>query len=491
MKAWKKKTIFAAALLFCLLPIVAAEAANEDIVRLGVMQFTSKADGISDRQAEIITDIFTRVLTNSKTISVMERERLDMIGREQHLNMSGLVDMGMAVEVGRIAGLQYMLLGSVTELSEIVSGGFIPLGGIGLATGSHQARATIDMRVVDVTTSEIVLSLSETGSSTEEAGGISFGGIVVSEAEFGGIQARALTAAASRLGHKIREELGGEYSHVLSADGRNIQVSLGATSGAKEGDLYLVYADGKPVYDLDGTVIEREKLNIAALKMTDVHSGYSVGSVVPEGGNPNLIQRGDKIEPLSKERAKELAKRKAFVKDRPKAVSEARNWIENSNAAPAVSTLFSVDESDTHEVPVPAISTPPTDENAQQQRETPSSPVSPEDSTPPSVPARADRAFENQSTDPAKVIPTYPINSGEANTLRIAHINAKKLKDKNAYEKYVELADAYNGDYLAAYEAGERARKLKKKDEAADWFDKSLAINPDYKPALDARDKLD
>jgi curli biogenesis system outer membrane secretion channel CsgG len=452
------KIIFTVLLWFCFSSLGNAEAANPDIVRLGVMKFASKADGISDRQAEIITDVFTRVLANSKTIAILERERLDMIGREHRLNMSGLVDMGLAVEVGRLAGCQYMILGAVTELQETASGGAIPLpffGRGGIVTGNKAARATIDMRVVDVTTSEIVFSLSGSGTSSESAGGVSVGGISMVESEFGGLKARALTAASSHLAHKIREEVGGEYSYVLSSRGKEVQINLGVTSGVKTGDLYLVYADGREILDIDGNPLEREKHNIVVLKAIDVQNSYSVCDVVPEGGNPALVRRGQKIEPISRERARDLSKRKAFVKELPRSSGTFEEVFGDGT---------------------------PSDRNLapDQEEQAPSRPA----------PVRADRPRENQSTDPGKVVMTYPLAPGEANNRRIAHINARKLNGQKAYDQYCQLADSYDGDYLAAYRAGETAQKLRKKDEAREWYGRALEINPDYEPALKAMEKL-
>jgi tetratricopeptide (TPR) repeat protein len=120
-------------------------------------------------------------------------------------------------------------------------------------------------------------------------------------------------------------------------------------------------------------------------------------------------------------------------------------------------------------------------------------PQSMRNSEPPEPPVllQPKRPLENQSTDPAKVVATYPIPSGEVNLLRIAHINARKLSGKNAYDKYTELAEAYDGDYLAAYRAGEIALSMGKKDDAREWYDKALAINPEYEPAVKSRQKLD
>ncbi|MCL1875229.1 MAG: CsgG/HfaB family protein [Synergistaceae bacterium] len=95
--------------------------------------------------------------------------------------------------------------------------------------------------------------------------------------------------------------------------------------------------------------------------------------------------------------------------------------------------------------------------------------------------------FENKSTDPAKIIINYPLDDGDKNTRRISHLNAQKLTGQKAYEAYIELANSYSGDYLAAYKAGEEARKLKNNNEALKWYDQSLSINPNYEPALRAK----
>jgi curli biogenesis system outer membrane secretion channel CsgG len=95
--------------------------------------------------------------------------------------------------------------------------------------------------------------------------------------------------------------------------------------------------------------------------------------------------------------------------------------------------------------------------------------------------------FENKSTDPAKVIATFPIDEGDKNLRRIGHLNAQKLTGQKAYKAYIELVNSYSGDYLAAYQAGEEARKLKKIDEALKWYDQALSINPSYEPAQRAK----
>ena len=99
--------------------------------------------------------------------------------------------------------------------------------------------------------------------------------------------------------------------------------------------------------------------------------------------------------------------------------------------------------------------------------------------------------FENHSTDPAKVIATYDLSSGEKNTLRVRHLNLRQYgKKKKAYDEFVKLYEEFNRDYLAAYKAGEVAGALRDYENAKFWYNKALEINPNYEPANNALDKL-
>ncbi|GHT02733.1 hypothetical protein AGMMS50276_32760 [Synergistales bacterium] len=284
---------------------IASYAANSDIVRLGVMEFVSKANGVSPMEADAIMDVFTRTLSSSKNIALLERNRLDLIAREHRLAMSGLVDVNTAAEVGKLAGMQYILLGAVTELSRIDTGANIPIpiaaiGGLVFGNRKEEVRVTIDIRIVDVTTSEVCLALSETGRATNTESGIRIAGFDYARREYGGLEARAIEDAVKSLSAEIREFLG-ESSHVLDVGGnKNIRIDVGSTAGAKPGALYLVYADGKPIRNMSGEVIDMEKIYLAALKVNHVEGAHSVSELVAKAGKIDNIRRGDKIEPTTK-----------------------------------------------------------------------------------------------------------------------------------------------------------------------------------------------
>ena len=60
----------------------------------------------------------------------------------------------------------------------------------------------------------------------------------------------------------------------------------------------------------------------------------------------------------------------------------------------------------------------------------------------------------------------------------------------NAYDRYIEMANSYEGDYIAMYQAGIIAHVLGRSNDAAMWFDKTLSVNPNYEPARTAKENL-
>lgn len=425
---------------------------NNNIVRMGVMKFLNRAEGVTDQQAAAVGDIFARMLTNSKSIAVIERDQLEAIASEHRLSVSGLVDADSAVRIGKIAGCQYMLLGAVTNLAKKGTQTNLWLWG----QTNQEATATIDVRVVDVETTEVILSLSETGKSSQSGSTFNFYGMTNETVDLAGMEAGAIAEATSKLGFKIREALTGEYPQVLTAGGRDITLNVGATSGAQKGAYWRVYTDGEEIHDVDGTLLGRKMNNIAIVRIAEVQTDFSIANIPEGGGKAEVVRRGDKIQPITQSDAKDLIKQKAFPKERPRQrlgedfdeyLSSSSNAIQKSETKPAE---ISVKEN------------------------------------------KANKKLENESTDPGKVIASYGLPSGETNLRRLAHVNAKKAgtKSKRAYDKYVELANSYDGDYLAAYQAGVIAQNLNMRSEALKWYDKALEINPDYEPAKIAKTKL-
>jgi hypothetical protein len=291
--------------------------------------------------------------------------------------------------------------------------------------------------------------------------------------------------------------------------------------GAKEGSLYLVYADGKSILGMHGELIGRERINLAVIKISEVSNSHSTCEVVPSGGDFRLIRRGDKIEPIASRAARNVK----FASSRPAASSEAFEMLfgDGSNTSTASVTLAGdptdnrlseIAGSGTASLPDPAptqsqqvesVITPPQvplgEPESTQQSVQQGEPVI----TPPLIlqgepsatsqllqPQRRD--FNPNVSDEAKVIETYPITADLASQLIKGHNDAisriERRDFRDAYRRFNRLLDDYNGNYLAAFWAGKMAERLGNKGEAHRLYNKSLEINPNYVPAQNARDDL-
>ena len=127
----RTRTLCAAALLVSGVLLSPAAA----VIRIGVDRFRSGAPGVSPDVADALTEMFITELSNSGSFQVYERTALEKVAREQRLSMSGLVSESTLVKVGRLAGVEWIITGAVTQFDEKQTGGVLPIHGFGLAEG--------------------------------------------------------------------------------------------------------------------------------------------------------------------------------------------------------------------------------------------------------------------------------------------------------------------------------------------------------------------
>src|SRR5262245_2369776 len=119
----------------------------------------------------IATMLVTELVKNG-TYSVIERQALDKILKEQNFQASGRADPSSAAQLGKLLGVDAVVTGAITQFGrddkKVGIGGAgigpIKLGGIGKS--SAKATVKIDARVVDVTTAEILAVATGEGNSS-------------------------------------------------------------------------------------------------------------------------------------------------------------------------------------------------------------------------------------------------------------------------------------------------------------------------------------
>lgn len=444
-----KKSLIFLLCVFAVVGVISGTAHSEEIVRVAIARFESATSEATDQDAAAVTDIFTDTMIHTRSIAVIERTRLEEVMREQRMSMSGIVDASTAAKVGRLLGCKYIILGSVTQLKETNT----KIRNKNNTTTKVTAEATLYARVIDTDTGEVTYSDSYTAQAVSRSEEKHHQDYDIRRG-MSGMKQQAITSAAKVLSSKIREAIVDESARVIAVERGVITLNRGAAGGVHNGDYYLVYIDGPEMRDLDGTVLGTEVLNIAIIEVYEVQEKYCRAGLMKKKslknqiytGSPALISIGDKTRYLSREEADSIVRNGSFIGRRP-------GFGDDFGTGP---------EEFTDDSPRPP--------RPQRQR-----------------PEYQEYGMERTSTKPERVIAGYDIPEGDKKARIAAH---KKLirsnaRDRNTYNGYAALANSYQGDYLAAYQAGATALAMGMVSEANEWFSRALAINPDYKPAYD------
>ena len=126
-------------------------------VKIGQADLSGEGPDFYKELGSGVADIFVTEAFRSEQFRITERAELDKVISEQNLASSGRVDSATAAEVGRITGAEIIVLGSLSEFGVTTTGG----GGkvLGLFGGTSETvtvRVTVDIRVVDADTAEIL-----------------------------------------------------------------------------------------------------------------------------------------------------------------------------------------------------------------------------------------------------------------------------------------------------------------------------------------------
>ena len=151
-------------------------------VRVGVPPFSVKAEGnmASGNMDVLAADQMTTLLDQTERFDVIERAQLQKLLDEQ--NMEGIVVPGELARQGQVRGVDYLLLGKVTNLRVKQDnsktgfglaqvGGLVNLGGADVKKSNQRitTEAGVDIRLVDPATGQMLVSNFSEYKRTDEA----------------------------------------------------------------------------------------------------------------------------------------------------------------------------------------------------------------------------------------------------------------------------------------------------------------------------------
>ncbi|HMB56630.1 MAG TPA: CsgG/HfaB family protein [Arenimonas sp.] len=166
--------LFLAAALFPFAAF-AKEPAGKPTIAVAEFKNESNAGWWGSSVGRDLAGMLSNELSNTGSFRVVERQKVQAVLEEQNLMASGRAKLSDAAQMGKLAGAQYLVMGTVTSYEEDTkhNSSGLSFGGVSLGGNSQTAYIAIDIRVVDTTTGDI--AYSRTIEGTSKGGGMKLG----------------------------------------------------------------------------------------------------------------------------------------------------------------------------------------------------------------------------------------------------------------------------------------------------------------------------
>ncbi len=320
----KGRILFAVFLLLSLCAEMTAQAAPEMAKqarkrRVAILDFDyatvhSGVAAIFGQDIDIgkgITDLLVTRLVKDGTYSVIERKALDKILAEQNFSNSDRANPMSAAKLGKLLGVDAIIVGSITQFGNDtqntkVGGTGGGLGGFGLGGFSHKkskAIVSIDARIINIDTAEILGVADGKGESSREStsmlgGGSNWHGFGGGNVDFGNsdfqntIIGEAVKGAVDQLSTglvadapKVEARVITVEGLVAAVDGKQIVLNVGAKAGLKVGDQLSIERVSREIKDpATGKVLRRMSSQVGTIQVTDVDDVSAVANLVTGAG---------------------------------------------------------------------------------------------------------------------------------------------------------------------------------------------------------------
>jgi len=251
--------IFISFFLFSSLSFGADLAKKGPQIRIAVAQF-----GATDRfvaeyggwniggglAAQLVTS-----LIESGRVVVVERAVLSKVLMEQELSQNRLSSALTQVSSGQLLGVDYLIVGEVTEFEERqmgAGGSFGIMKGIGPKVSSDVSAAHVglDMRIIDTRTGQIISSYRAEGKAWGKAFGakmgnalFEFGGEVFQKTPLGKATRRAITSAMDYVLSVVEKQIKDFtwLGRVIDVSGEYVYIDAGKLANVRVGDQLRLF----------------------------------------------------------------------------------------------------------------------------------------------------------------------------------------------------------------------------------------------------------
>lgn len=211
-------------------------------------------DNNNNRLGKQAGDILSARLAASGKFILLERADVGLVNDEKKL--SG--------DSANLVGAKYILVGSISEFGRETTSEV----GVFSRNKIQKATATVNVRLVDIETSEVIYSEEATGQATAEANRVF--GVGETAAYNTALDDKAISAAISKLVANVMNNLLDEpwQSFILGQENGQLIIAGGNAQGLKQGTVLNVYEPGKSVTNPQtGKQIELPGKNVGKIEI--------------------------------------------------------------------------------------------------------------------------------------------------------------------------------------------------------------------------------
>lgn len=238
-----------------------------------------------------MSDQLITALMNTGRYTVLERENIKGVLREQDFAASGRTTAEGGAKIGQISRAQILIQGSITEFGATESGG----GGIaikGFTFGGKESSAVvgIDLRIYDTTTGQILSSKACRGVAKASGSSIGYSGGDFGFAA-GGESRTPMDFAVRDTIEQAVDFITFELSrvpwkgHVAMIKDGLVYINSGRENGINIGDQFNIYKEGEAVVDPEsGLTLGSEVARIGRVEVVSVEEKFSKATPINGSG---------------------------------------------------------------------------------------------------------------------------------------------------------------------------------------------------------------
>lgn len=252
-----------------------------------------------------IADLIVEKLVQGGVYTVYERKAIDKIMTEQNLSNSDRADASSAAKIGRLLGVEAIIIGSITQFgrddktTSVGGGAFGGLNKYGLGgVGKKDSKAVVAVsaRLISADTAEILAAVTGKGESARSGtsligsggsgGSGGGGGVGMNSSNFGDtILGEATFKAVASITTQLQGNAGAIQARVIKlegivadATGDTLILNIGTKAGVRVGEKLFVKRTGREIRDpATGKVIRRIEETVGEVTITEVDELSAVG----------------------------------------------------------------------------------------------------------------------------------------------------------------------------------------------------------------------